>query len=88
MPGSRYKDDAQSDFLMLCDDLVEISDCCAFICDAFVALVRCECPLDESAARGVSYIAGRLKIDLAMKVEELQAIYQRSYGNGKLLATS
>lgn len=50
-----------NDLLALYDRLAELSDQCAFLCDAFAAIPICEETIDPATARGIGLSAQWIK---------------------------
>jgi hypothetical protein len=64
--------------LALYDSLIEFSDQCAFLCDAFAAIPACEETIDPATVRGIGISARWLKrrvqeIKLDLKKIHVQA---------------
>jgi hypothetical protein len=72
------RENLSSDLLALYDRLVEFSDQCAFLCDAFAAIPACGETIDPATARGIGLNAQWMKGTIQELTLELKRIREQA----------
>ena len=67
------------DLMHLYDEMTELNDHCAFLCDAFACLAAEEDCMDDSTAHGLSRQAGWMKRQMEAFKAKLKQIYEKAY---------